>query len=162
MHIKDLEQLPGLQREIQRLGAEITFLSESLEEERQKSIYRSPLQYLKEEQIKLPKAPFFSPKPDNLRPDLISRFLEISARKIDILTEQLMSRMLEKEEKELMVKRMINFIHEIDDPGVREIAKLRYLQGLPWRDIGERVGTPHSVLYKKYINFLTKLQSTNL
>jgi len=69
--------------------------------------------------------------------------------------EKLIEKLIKKLEKYIEeLNRIENFIENIDDPEIRTIARLRYIDNLKWEDIGKQVHLDRSVCSKKLTKYV--------
>lgn len=50
--------------------------------------------------------------------------------------------------------RIENFIDDIDDPEIRTIARLRFIENFTWEDIGKKMHQDRSVCYRKIKKYI--------
>ena len=154
---KDLIQLNPLKDEIAMIEEEIAELEEELEELNEKIIYVSPMHPLEENSIMMPDAIHIGPAKTGVNKDQIINFIIKLEDERKELSNKILSLKVEKLEKEAEINKTLKNIENIRDEKLRQIIKLKHLDGHTWEYIGQKVYLSRQGAYKKYKEWFTKV-----
>ena len=69
---------------------------------------------------------------------------------------------LKLREIQLERAKLERYIGSIEDPKIREIFYLRYVNGMKWREVGKEMHMSHASVFNKHKEYLKKINKINM